>query len=365
MIIKKTSSSWLIFCLIAFLPLSAVISCRPKTQNAIVSLEEKQEIKELFACFSVVKGKKERMEFLGEWIKKYAQSMEAHRAYQDFMTSMGETGALLKEYNEKLAKSPDDPMLNYLCARLQSGPDAELLYQKSLEKDKNYYWGHLGLAYHYFHEINPRKSDLAKEHLEMAIRIDPAKPYAYFSLLTISRAENNSQKRLEVLETLTQLFPKTDYLFLEYADLKFKDRTEHRKALEKKVKQLPDSAQLRKALADLYSLEGKSDKAIRELEEGLAKEKVDKALIQLIHLQLADLFGQKKDAAKTLAHLHEATKLGIRGYDWVKQHPNFEFLKGNKEFEDIVKQTESGIKAMPEKTVPDKTGKSDQEGGRK
>jgi hypothetical protein len=313
--------------------------------------KEKKEILECYDNFPPEQDKEKRIEFLKNYLKKYFNSIEAHRAYQAFMMRLGESDSVYKEYRSYLEKNPDDPNFNYLFSRLLSDKEAEFYLNKSLEKNDNFYWGHLGLAYYYFHNCNPPKTEAAKEHLLKAIKIDKTKPNAYFSFLTIYRNENNKKNMLEMLEILVKFFPERDYLFLDYADLKFKNKKEFKKALEKKLKTILESALLKKAFADLNLSEGNFDEAIRYLEEALKDEKYDKNLIQTLNFQLAELHGMKKDEKKTLYYLNEAKKQGFKGYELIRDNKNFEFLKENKEFINLIKEFEAKKPATVEKNV--------------
>ena len=307
-------------------------------KHSMFPYKDRKEILECYDYFSEVQDKEKRVEFLKNYLKKYSDNIEVHRLYQTFMKQLGEESYILKEYKDYLENDPDDPNFNYLYARLLSSSDAESYFKKSLINNVNFYWGHLGLAYYYFHHSDPRKTELAEEHLGRAIKIDKTKPNAYFSLLTIYRAENNNEKMSEVLEPLTNFFPERDYLFLEYAELQFKDKKEFRKAVEKKLKRIPESAMLKKTLADLYIFEGRIDEALKYLEAALEDEKFDNNLIKALHIQIADIYGSKKDEKQTIYHLKEAAKYGLRNYEWIKENKNFEFLKENKEFKDLLKE---------------------------
>lgn len=311
-------------------------------KHSMFPYKEKKEIAECIDYFSRVRDKEKRAEFLKNYVKKYFDIIEVHRLYQDFMIRMGEKSYIKKEYENYLEDNPDDPKFNYLFGRLLSSDDAEFYFKKSLLNNVDFYWGHLGLSYNYFHHYNPPKTELALEHLESAIKIDKTKPNAYFSLLTNYRFKKNNEKMLEVLEILIKFFPERDYLFLEYAELRFKNKEEFKKAIEKKLKRIRESALLKKTLADLYLYEGKIDEALKYLESALEDEKYDNDLIKVLHMQLADIHGSKKDEKKTIYHLKEAAKYGIKNYEWIKENKNFEFLKENKEFKDLLKEIEPG-----------------------
>jgi len=311
------------------------------SKHSMFPYKEKREIQECYDYFSEVQDKEKRVEFLKNYVKKYFDEIEVHRLYQAFMIQLqGERISIRSEYKDYLEKNPDDPKFDYLYGRLFS-KDSGRFFKKSLINNDNFYWGHLGLAHYYFNNCDPRKTELAIEHLEKTIKIDKTKPNAYFSLRNIYSTENEKAKLLEALEILTRFFPERDYIFLEFADLKFKDNKKLKKAINKKLKKIPESAMLKKALADLYLSEGETDEALKYLEEALKDEKIDNNMIRMLHIQIADIYGSKKDEKQTIYHLKEAAKYGFEGYEWVKENKNFEFLKENKEFKDLLK--ESGI----------------------
>ena len=323
--------------------------------DSMFPYRDKSEINECYVYFSAEKNKDKRVEFLKKWVKKYFGDMEVHRLYQDFMITLGESDAIFKEYQDYRLKNTSEPMFNYLMARLAPANEAEELYKKSLENNDNFYWGHLGLAYYYTHQSNPQKLDLAKEHLAKAIQIDKTKPNAYFSYLTVYRFEGNYEKMHEMLAFLTQFFPDRDYLFLEYADLHFKDQNERRKALEKKLRVIPKSALIKKAIADSLLFENKKDEALRYLEEAIQDGPfVDPNQLIGLHMQIADIYGIKQSSAQVLAHLKEAVKAGLKDAEWIKENKNFAFLRDNGEFQDLIKGLEP-VKKEPEKPkVPEK-----------
>lgn len=309
--------------------------------------KERAELVECYNNFSGESAPAKLIEYLKSFVKKYPRVMEVHRAYQDLMLTLGQARFILNEYRELHEKNPDDPMFNYLYGRLVNDPSAETLYQNSLKSDPNYYWGHLGLAYYYSHDARPPKNDLAKDHLAKAIALNPNLPHGYFSLLTIYRAEKNREKTFEMLDILTKFFPDRDYLFLEYAALKFPTSQEHKRALVEKLQQIPNSALIKKALADIVVLEGKPDEALGYLESALNDVKNDAALSANIHYQMADLYAQRKDGAKVLIHLKDAAKFGLRDSAALHDNPNFGFLRENEEFKNLVKSMTPAKPAAP------------------
>jgi len=325
--------------LVAAAVAAAVLFSGKRGEDSIRPYRDKPEIVECYVYFSAELDKDKRVEFLKNYVKKYYSDVAVHRLYQDFMTTLGERAAIFNEYLEAVRKNPDSPMFNYLWARLAPPNEAEGFLKKSVEKDNRYYWGHLGLAYHYTHSDPPR-FDLAKEHLAKAVEIDKTRPNAYFSYLTVYSLEKNDQKADETLEILLRFFPDRDYLFLQYADLHFRDKNERMKALERKLKEIPKSAPLKQAIGELLLLENQRDKALRYLEEALLDEQYDRNLTQVLHLQVADIYGAKKDSSRVLAHLKDAVKAGFNDVSLITQNKNFDFLRDNGEFQDLIKNLE-------------------------
>ena len=331
----------------------AFVFLRKNSAPSMFPFHERPELTEMTNFLLAEKDQAKQIAYLRQFVKDHLNVMEVHRAYQDFMLQFGRGAEIAKEYLESLQRNPEDPMFNYLYGRILVGSSAEECYKKSLEIDENYYWGHLGLAYYYFNNVTPRKADLAKDHLAKAVKIDKSKPHAYFSLLTIYRAEKNKAKMLETLEILTKFFPDRDYLYLDYASLKFSKLLEHKKALEKKLKEIPHSSLIEKALGDMALSQGQWEEARRYLESTLKDEKFDQQLLMGAHYQLAEIFGKKQDTAQTLAHLKDAIKNGWNGHEEMRDNPNFAFLRDSEEFNGLLKTIEPK-KTEPSKTAPEK-----------
>ena len=86
---------------------------------------------------------------------KYPDDFFVQRRYQDYRHSAlrfaggGDVTALVKEYQDLLAKHPDDPRYLYLYARalFDSKPQEAIRYhEKALEIDPKFPWPHLQLA---------------------------------------------------------------------------------------------------------------------------------------------------------------------------------------------------------------------------
>jgi tetratricopeptide (TPR) repeat protein len=350
---KNKKSLIIVIPLILILIAAAFLIFREERTGSVVSYKEHHGIQEIDHYFTVEADQTKRIAFLKETVKKYFKAMEVHRAYQDWMTQFGEFPQIFKEYTDYTAQYPNDPMFQYLLGRVHNDASAEKYYQSCLELDPNYYWGHLGLAYYYFNDCAPPKTDLAKEHLNKALGIDKTKPHAYFSLLSIYRREKKSDKMLETLEILTKFLPDRDYLFIDYADLKYPDRNDFKKALERKLRDIPNSGMIKKALADMLIVQGKTDEALRYLESGLSDEKYNPALLRLMYYEIAGLYAKKKDVPKALSHIKDAVKNGYVDYASIKANKDFDFMRDHEEFKSLVKSLEP-VKKEPPQPAPAK-----------
>ena len=72
----------------------------------------------------------------------------AHRVVQDSLVALGRVREAHARYEELADLYPDDPMFSYLAGRIAL-PDAEQarpLFERALEADPDFAWGHIGLA---------------------------------------------------------------------------------------------------------------------------------------------------------------------------------------------------------------------------
>lgn len=294
---------------------------------------------ELTACREAVARETDREKaraVLKEALAKSPQSLDLHRFYQSVLEGWGEQETLRREYREQLDAAPQSPMANYLYGRVAGGLTALAHLKKSVDLDGRYYWGHLGLAYYYANEAVPLDPAAAKQHLLQAVEIDPKLPNAYVSLLRIYQEEGDADKTASTLEVLTKIFPAQDDLFLRLAGLKLKDPAAYRAAIEARMKERGRSALLLRAVGVSHFQEGRKDDALKTFEEALSDPKAEDRLRGMIHLQLANLYGEKKDAARTLEHLRGAMANGLLAVSGIQGNPNFEFLKDDPEFKKIL-----------------------------
>jgi len=307
------------------------------SSQALYPYREPVEIRDLTARLSVLEDPPSQIAALRDWIAKHPANVEAHRAYQDHMNRLGESTSVLAEYQALQEKNSDDPMFNFLTARLLAGRDSETFYRKSLALDPNYYWGHLGLAYYFTREADPTDIAGAREHLERAAAIDPSKPNAFVGLLTVYLALNDGPKYLQTLETLTKFFPDDDRYFVRYVEGKYSDLTERRTVLEAKAKELPNSGRIQEALGSLFKAKGQKGPAIERFNEALRLEQQDKQLRAWMHIQIAELHSQDREVEQALIHLKAAVGIVPQTVLVIKRDPAFAFLQGNAEFEALMK----------------------------
>jgi thiol-disulfide isomerase/thioredoxin len=147
-----------------------------------------------------------RQAILSALLARYPDDIFVQARYQDLKhigASDAELDSLVKEYQEKLAKHPDDPVSLYLYARTLVGlrtPEAEQYFEKALERAPDFARPHLDIAR--VHAYG-RFRDLAKvqAHLEAFMKLCPSSlaPYGRLSVL-----EDKALLR-QGLERLTKL----------------------------------------------------------------------------------------------------------------------------------------------------------------
>jgi Tfp pilus assembly protein PilF/two-component sensor histidine kinase len=109
-----------------------------------------------------------------------------HREFQDHTREQDKRRkpALIAEYRRRVQDHPDNPIFHYLLGRLLDGTEAVKEYERSVELDPNFFWGHLGLAGAY--RNIPEKSEA---ELRLALALCPEDGYAHAHLaLNLFRA---------------------------------------------------------------------------------------------------------------------------------------------------------------------------------
>jgi signal transduction histidine kinase/Tfp pilus assembly protein PilF len=98
-----------------------------------------------------------------------------HREFQDHTREQDKRRkpALIAEYRRRVQDHPDNPIFHYLLGRLLDGTEAVKEYERSVELDPNFFWGHLGLAGAY--RNIPEKSEA---ELRLALALCPEDGYA-------------------------------------------------------------------------------------------------------------------------------------------------------------------------------------------
>lgn len=89
-----------------------------------------------------------------EWcegvLKKFPDSVEAHRAYQIYMQVAGRTEECRAKYRALAERNPDSPMHGYLRARLEPPEQALALFAQLVEKFPEYAYGRRAYGWHLF-----------------------------------------------------------------------------------------------------------------------------------------------------------------------------------------------------------------------
>ncbi|HEV8580517.1 MAG TPA: tetratricopeptide repeat protein [Thermoanaerobaculia bacterium] len=82
-----------------------------------------------------------------KWLTE-CPGVESHRAYQQARIALGQRGAVLAEYQARLAAHPEVGANHYLYGRLVDDPERSMpLYRQAIELDPSLSWGRLALAY--------------------------------------------------------------------------------------------------------------------------------------------------------------------------------------------------------------------------
>jgi GAF domain-containing protein/tetratricopeptide (TPR) repeat protein len=160
----------LCFLILALLTLWPVTTAFAETSSA----EARQHFEQGMKFLSAKETDKALAE-LRHAIKLDENYLEAHREFQDQTVEKHKNRkpALLAEYRRKVEDHPNNPMLHYLLGRLLDGTEAVKEYERSVELDPNFVWGHLGLSDAYSN--SPAKS---QAELRLALALCPPVGYA-------------------------------------------------------------------------------------------------------------------------------------------------------------------------------------------
>ncbi len=156
-----------------------------------------------------------------ELFAKYPDNFFVQRRYQDFERNnirmdRGNFDTMVKEYQDLLAKHPDDPRYLYLYARalFDSKPQEAIRYhEKALEIDPKFPWPHLQLATIYGQGgHDPAKREA---HLQAFAKMCPSSLEIYRYFTNVSNREFLRQTAQELRK---QLDDRTDWYALDIYD---------------------------------------------------------------------------------------------------------------------------------------------------
>lgn len=287
---------------------------------------------------------KSKIEIAKEFLKKAPQNVLIHRTYQHFMR-IYDPDKLYEEYEILYKKNSNNPIYIYLFGRIQKkSEDAKFYFEKAIEKDKNFYWGYIGLSYYYTNESKPPDYLKAEELLKKAISIDNSQPEAFLNLHLIY----TMQKKTELADTLSDILmkinPEDDGIFLISIN-RFRRTGERDRiisAIEKRIKEKGERPNLLLFLGDTYFDSGNIEKTI-EIFEKFVNLYPKNSNTPTVLFNLSVLYSRKKDKGKTLQYLKRAFIEGYSLRGWIEDYPPFEFLKGDKEFKELISKINEKI----------------------
>lgn len=285
-----------------------------------------------------------KLEIAKEFLKKAPQNVLIHRTYQDFMR-IYDPDKLYEEYELLYKKNSNNPIYIYLFGRIQrKSEDAKFYFEKAIEKDKNFYWGYIGLSYYYTNEAKPPDYSKAEELLKKAISIDNSQPEAFLNLHSIYIM----QKKIELADTLSDILmkinPEDDGIFLISIN-RFRRTGERDRiisAIENRIKEKGERPNLLLFLADTYFESGNIEKTIETFEKFVNLYPKNPNTPTVL-FNLSVLYSRKMDKGKTLQYLKRAFDEGYNLRGWIEDYPPFAFLKGDKEFKELISKINEKI----------------------
>ncbi len=280
---------------------------------------------------------KSKIEIAKEFLKKAPQNVLIHRTYQDFMR-IYDPDKLYEEYELLYKKNSNNPIYIYLFGRIQKkSEDAKSYFEKIIEKDKNFYWGYIGLSYYYTNEVKPPDYSRAEELLKKAISIDNSQPEAFLNLHTIYTMQRKYELADTVSDILMKMNPDDDGIFFISVNrfIRTGERDRIISAVENRIKEKGERPNLLLFLADTYFGSGNTEKTI-EMFEKFVNLYPKNSNTPTVLFNLSVLYSRKFDKNKTLQYLKRAFDEGYSLRGWVENYPPFSFLKEEKEFRDLI-----------------------------
>ncbi len=132
-----------------------------------------------------------------------------HRDFQSLFDGYNKQEEKLDYYKQLLDADPNSAMAAYLYGRCLEGMESRTFFQKSVELDSKYYWGHFGLASSYLNG-NPPDTAKAIEHYKSGIAIDPSFPATYAQVAQIYMNRKDYPQALKYAKSFAATSPE-DY----------------------------------------------------------------------------------------------------------------------------------------------------------
>lgn len=187
------------------------------------------------------------------FVGQYPNSTALHREQQNLFDGFEMSDDKIAYYQELYDKNPDSPMANYLLGRALSGDESRPYFEKAVELDEDYFWGHFGLAYSYLTAEIPDTMAAIGEYQKCS-EIDPTQPMAYRQLASLYGDRGEYDKALEVIGKLIVTSPDevTPYLMMAEIYREKGDVGAAEQVLVDYAKTHIDDRRVRSELIDLY-----------------------------------------------------------------------------------------------------------------
>jgi tetratricopeptide (TPR) repeat protein len=227
-----------------------------------------KEVIELQNEWGKAKTSLEKFELIKKQRDKYPDSVIIHQIYQDYFERLTrrKRKELISEYKSLLEKNLKKPLYHYLYGRLLNNSSSLKYFKKSIELNKNFYWGYISLGFYYSNLVKKPDYEKAIKYFHKAINIDNSNPAAFLNLAEIYEKQGNINKAGEMYELLLKCVPENNSYF--------------EKSLER------------------YFLKGDYEKVIELIEKRIEKYPSDRLI-----MILGQLYFQKKNYPKSIEYL--------------------------------------------------------------
>ena len=205
------------YCLVVIgLALSVLIgACTTASEDATPQAQvyqepaEVQELNDSLEAYATAFGGGEIEGYeaiFAHFIEKYPSSTPLHRENQNGMDSFDKSDEKIAFYRDLHDKNPDLPMNNYLLGRALAGPETAQYFQRAVELDSNFFWGHFGLAYTLLTAEPPDTAAAVAAYRKCSV-INPSQPLPYRQLANLYADQGNYDQALEAVARLIVTSP--------------------------------------------------------------------------------------------------------------------------------------------------------------